>query len=116
VVHYIDYNTDRIRSGNVLVPFMHKRKSYEHEKEIRGVISIFPDLTPDGCKRPCRVCSVGSYQLKVPVNSLKESRDFGLHPEGNRSFKVFACDHCGHVQLFTFSGGSKPPAWDGNLH
>jgi len=48
VVHYIDYNTDRIRSGNVLVPFMHKRKSYEHEKEIRGVISIFPDLTPDG--------------------------------------------------------------------
>jgi len=37
-VKYIDYDKDWLPEGNILHPFMHKRKSFEHEKEIRAVI------------------------------------------------------------------------------
>lgn len=36
-VTYIDYKEDIIQIGNTLYPAMHKRKSYEHEKEVRAV-------------------------------------------------------------------------------
>lgn len=38
MVKYIDYDQDSIESGNVLAPIMHKRKSFELEKELRAVI------------------------------------------------------------------------------
>lgn len=38
MVKYIDYNTQYINAANSYSPFIHKRKSYEHEKEIRAVI------------------------------------------------------------------------------
>jgi len=41
-VKYIDYDTEYIDAGNILGPFVHKRKSFEHEREVRGVISKWP--------------------------------------------------------------------------
>jgi hypothetical protein len=39
VMNYIDYNTEIIPiSENVFPPLLHKRKSFEHEKELRAVI------------------------------------------------------------------------------
>ena len=40
-VKYIDYETDYIRSHNSFSAFLHKRKSFEHEKEIRAIINKF---------------------------------------------------------------------------
>ena len=37
-VKYIDFEKDWMPEGNTLYPFVHKRKSFEHEKELRGVI------------------------------------------------------------------------------
>jgi hypothetical protein len=34
-VDYLDYNTDSIPSGNALYPFMCKRRSFAHEREVR---------------------------------------------------------------------------------
>ncbi|CAE6734446.1 hypothetical protein [Candidatus Nitrotoga fabula] len=45
-VKYIDYENDVIRSDNMLAPYMHKRKSFEHEREIRAVVRI-PWTTTD---------------------------------------------------------------------
>lgn len=42
VVKYIDYETEWIDAGNLLTPFVHKRKSFEHEREIRAVVTKFP--------------------------------------------------------------------------
>jgi hypothetical protein len=42
VLNYIDYGKDVIPVGNSLYPFIYKRKSFEHEKEIRAVISKAP--------------------------------------------------------------------------
>ena len=38
LVSYIDYETEYIPEGNMFYPFLHKRKSFEHEHELRAVI------------------------------------------------------------------------------
>jgi hypothetical protein len=42
VVQYIDYEKDRLPEGNSFYPFMHKRKSFEHEREVRTIIQELP--------------------------------------------------------------------------
>jgi len=37
-IEYVDYEHYEIDSGNIFSPAMHKRKSYEHEKELRALI------------------------------------------------------------------------------
>jgi len=41
-VRYINYESDSIQAGNMLVPFLHKRRSYEHEREIRAIVTRVP--------------------------------------------------------------------------
>ncbi len=43
IVKYIDYEKEWIDAGNLLSPFVHKRKSYEHEREIRAVVTKWPN-------------------------------------------------------------------------
>lgn len=43
LVNYIDYRTDYLPEGNTLYPFLHKRRSFDFEREVRAVIQ---DLTP----------------------------------------------------------------------
>lgn len=45
-VNYIDYENDVIRDNNMYGPFVYKRKSFEHEREIRAVVKI-PWVTTD---------------------------------------------------------------------
>ena len=42
VVKYIDYETDLINNGDLLSALIHKRKSFEHEREVRALIRKFP--------------------------------------------------------------------------
>ena len=50
-IKYIDYEKDCISRTSVFSPFLHKRKSFEHECEVRAVISKLPikngGLSPD---------------------------------------------------------------------
>jgi len=39
-VQYIDYENDFLPEDDLLRPFMHKRKSFEHERELRAIISL----------------------------------------------------------------------------
>ena len=41
-VMYIDYETEYLPEGNVFYPLLHKRRSFEHEHELRAMISKFP--------------------------------------------------------------------------
>ena len=38
LVTYIDYEKDFLPEGNSFYPFTHKRKSFEHEQEVRAII------------------------------------------------------------------------------
>lgn len=43
VVKYIDYEKDWMPEGNTFWPFVHKRKSFEHERELRAVKQELPN-------------------------------------------------------------------------
>lgn len=65
-----------------------------------------------GIDRSCATCGLGHYRMIVPERSPTAIRNFGLSPAGIQTFRVFACEKCGHVQLFSFAAGSTPPAWE----
>lgn len=46
VVNYIDYEKEWIPEGCLQYPFLHKRKSFIHEQELRCMILKFPPATP----------------------------------------------------------------------
>lgn len=43
LVHYVDYNATQIPEFNSFWPYVFKRKSFEHEKELRVVTSLWRD-------------------------------------------------------------------------
>ncbi len=47
-VLYLDYERDRIPDGFMFAPLLCKRKSFEHEREVRAFITEIPDTGPDG--------------------------------------------------------------------
>ncbi len=46
IVTYIDFEEEPIPEGNVLANFMHKRKSFEHEREARVLRWLSSEETP----------------------------------------------------------------------
>ena len=74
------------------------------------VIEIGADRVDRTVKRKCRVCGIGVYAHRIDEEARDAVRNFGLNPAGSQSFKIFSCDHCGHVQLFDFPGAT-PAAW-----
>jgi hypothetical protein len=42
IVKYIDYKTEVITEENMLAPFVHKRRAFQHEREVRAVIQEPP--------------------------------------------------------------------------
>ena len=55
-VNYANYESDFIPEGNTLSPFLHKRQSFEHEREVRAIVQIIPstDISQD-------ICDIGRY-------------------------------------------------------
>lgn len=53
-IRYIDYVMDPMPTGNAFTPFLHKRKSFEHEREVRAVSKewkgeqFYEELIPQG--------------------------------------------------------------------
>ena len=51
-VIYIDYDQHIVPFGNLLWPYIHKRKSFEHERELRAIIADLPAGLADPPKEP----------------------------------------------------------------
>ena len=41
-VQYLDYDSDQIPEVDPLSPYLHKRRSFEHEREVRAIIQYLP--------------------------------------------------------------------------
>ena len=41
-VRYVDYDNDLIPEDDPLSPYLHKRKSFEHEREVRAIVQDLP--------------------------------------------------------------------------
>jgi ssDNA-specific exonuclease RecJ len=67
-VKYIDYTKDWMPEGNTMYPFIHKRKSFEYENELRALIQSFPtnDKAFDFC---VELFKNGSY-IDVDIHTL----------------------------------------------
>ena len=63
-ISYVDYNTHFIREDNFLGPYLNKRKSFQHESEVRAVMVKWPPGNEPINMRP-DVCNVG---INVDVN------------------------------------------------
>ena len=67
-VNYVDYQTHFTREDNTFGAYLDKRKSFEHEREVRAIVQKFPskngaiDLTTD-------ICEVG-IGFDVDINLL----------------------------------------------
>ena len=82
----------------------------EEVDKVLNIIDINAEQFDISDNKPCKVCGIGNYELIVDRNNT-DARNFGIQPAGTRTFKIFTCDHCGNVRLFTFSGGQNPSAW-----
>jgi hypothetical protein len=73
-VKYIDYEKDWLPEGNLFYPFVHKRKSFEHEQELRAVVNVIP---PAAIKNETFDLSMTSQDdgiaIKVDLDILIES-------------------------------------------
>ena len=83
----------------------------EEINKVLAVVSRSGDLIDDNIERSCKVCGIGKYE-QIIDRDLGETEDFGINPKGDQTFKIFTCNHCGHVQLFSFFGPAIPSAWD----
>jgi hypothetical protein len=46
-IRYLDYDLEQFLDGNTFIPFLHKRRSFEYERELRAVIQpVFPGGDP----------------------------------------------------------------------
>jgi hypothetical protein len=67
-VTYLDYDQAVVPDRHLLAPFLHKRRSFEHEHEVRAVIQRMPDSTmPD---RPSPFATRGGVSVKVALATL----------------------------------------------
>jgi hypothetical protein len=81
-IKYIDYKTDYMPDGKVLYPFLHKRKSFEHEKELRAVIIRYRE-DEDGHVDQ----SVFEYGDYIPVNLGTLIENVHVSPTSQEWFK-----------------------------
>jgi len=68
LVKYIDYNKEYINANNCFEPFVHKRKSFEHEREIRAIVGKNPS-DDNGIDFSIENIDSGLY-IKVDLNVL----------------------------------------------
>jgi serine/threonine protein kinase len=75
-------------------------------------------------RRRCIVCRQGDY---VPIRNgklgmlafpdrqywrlVKSIPDLYTSPESRVTLRLERCEHCGHVEFFSFKDGDTPPAW-----
>ena len=75
LVRYTDHDRDSMPSGNVFYPVLHKRRAFEHEKEVRALIWLGDkgrDADPDQTNNP--------LSLRVPVSLTDLAESVCLSP------------------------------------
>jgi len=71
LVNYIDYDKDWLPEGNLFYPFMHKRKSFSYENEVRAIKLEFP--SPKNKLEPALINSKPGINFKVNLERLIEN-------------------------------------------
>lgn len=71
-VSYIDYTSEWIvNAQNLMSPFVHKRKSFEHEQEVRALVSKMPGSNANGMDITQETIP-GGLKIRVDIEKLIE--------------------------------------------
>lgn len=97
----VENERDCLRDAGVLL---------EQIDTLARIIDVGADPIGTNIERRCKVCGIGKYMLVVDDDPVG-SRNFGITAAGSRKMKIFTCNHCGHVQLFSYEG-EPPAAWE----
>ncbi len=62
-------------------------------------------------RQTCMYCGEGTYQLRADRNTAV--RNFGFEVVGNPDWRIYACDQCGHVNIFRLDYAAKKKDWWG---
>lgn len=81
-IRYIDYRTESVPFGNILSYFMHKRKSFEHERELRALIWIMS--MADG--KPEWGEAQGQSGIEIPVTLTELVEQVVISPDAPEWF------------------------------
>ena len=66
-VNYVNYDSHFIPEGNAFHPYLHKRKSFEHESEIRAIVQEIP-TNDQGIDYSQDICDIGKYyKVDLPL-------------------------------------------------
>jgi hypothetical protein len=78
-VEYVDYDREQISEDDLLFPYLHKRKSFEHEQEVRTIIQK-PPFHISELKDNVQNMSRGeiSQWLDICANGIHYDIDFNL--------------------------------------
>lgn len=124
-----EFDLARMFPSNELIPWVHEILNKTVVEEVNDCLESAQELLQmvdraidaiqvggrqlmNGLDRRCRVCGIGHYTLKIDGgNDPASISGFGITPVGQNRFKVFACSHCGHVDLFFFETDQIAPAW-----
>lgn len=68
-VYYRDYIKEKIPESNFFAPFTHKRKSFEHEKEVRATLMYY-QTTKDGLPNLSKPPSSDGRGVSVDLDKL----------------------------------------------
>lgn len=82
----------------------------EEINQIQSVIEENASLVDPKLKFPCKLCGVGYYG-NIERKGDYTLHNFGLRPASGHDLKIYACDHCGNVQIFDFRDFTIPPLW-----
>ena len=82
----------------------------EEVDKVLSMIDRNADLIGENVERPCKVCGIGNYKLVIGRDDVTGLGNFGMKAVSGQSFRIFTCNHCGHVQMFSFRRQNLP-AW-----
>ena len=77
MVRYIDYNKNHFPFNSLILQFFHKRKEFEHDKEVRAVITKGPPMTRK-IKKP-----TGNDGLPIKVDVFKLIKKIVVAPKSS---------------------------------
>ena len=107
-VSYIDYESDQIDIGllnNSILPFLHKRRSFEHEHEIRAMIWSQP-------RKEQKIIELSNGGSKVPVELNRLIEKVYLSPESPAWFSNLVKDitrkHCIEFEIIDSKLNDRP--------
>jgi hypothetical protein len=92
-VRYSDYERDRLPEGNVLWPFVHKRRSFEFENEVRACIQPLPMVDDPTAEGGRQIDTTLASPLGKPVGvDLTTLIDAIFQPSAYRNLTRCVCE------------------------